>query len=161
MKTVQWSSLKWLGMSVLVIALDQWSKFETAHHLYPGEPKVLLPFFNLFLTHNSGIAFSFFNTPGPLRALMIFGLPLVIVFVLIIWLLRSAPSACLQKVCIALIIGGATGNLIDRFLLGYVIDFFDFHIGAWHFATFNVADSAISIGAILVILRSFCVNRDV
>ncbi|WP_306117328.1 MULTISPECIES: signal peptidase II [unclassified Roseitalea] len=109
----------------------------------------LLPFFALFLTHNPGIAFSMLSGAGPLPLI---GLSLAVsAFVTWLWA-SSPPERRLAHIGFALIIGGAIGNLIDRVLYGYVIDYFLFHTPGWSFAIFNLADAAITIGAGLVIL---------
>lgn len=132
-----------------MVALDQAIKITVERVMDYQERIPLLPFFDLFLTYNPGIAFSMLSDwgPGPLVAL---GLA-VSAFVTWLWA-SSPPERVIAHFGFALIIGGAIGNLIDRFLYGHVIDYFLFHTPGWSFAIFNLADAAITVGAGLVIL---------
>lgn len=140
------------GIVVISVALDQALKFWVEANMeYHGRID-LLPFFALFRTHNEGIAFSLLTGLGPwfLAAIAI----AVVGFVL--WLWRSnPPGRWLSHLGFGLIIGGAIGNLIDRTLLGYVVDMFLFSLETWSFAVFNLADAFISVGAAAVILDEF------
>ncbi|MCI5077911.1 signal peptidase II [Oricola sp.] len=133
----------------LIVAADRVSKLLVERFMDYQETIDLLPFFALYRTHNQGIAFSMLWGLGalPLIAISL----AVIAFVL--WLWRSSPAErVVSHVGFALVIGGAIGNLIDRAMFGYVIDYFLFHTSAWSFAVFNLADSAITVGAGLIIL---------
>lgn len=132
-----------------MVALDQAIKITVERVMDYQERIPLLPFFDLFLTYNPGIAFSMLSDwgPGPLVAL---GLA-VSAFVTWLWA-SSPPERVIAHFGFALIIGGAIGNLIDRFRYGHVIDYFLFHTPGWSFAIFNLADAAITVGAGLVIL---------
>lgn len=143
----------WLWLSVAIIVIDQISKYLLNRHLIFNQPVKLLPFFNLTLRYNAGTAFGFFGRAGGWQVYIFSAISLIVAIIFIIWLFRIPRRDWLMGLAISLIIGGAIGNVIDRIRLSYVIDFFDFHIGSWHFATFNVADSAISIGAVLLIIR--------
>lgn len=110
----------------------------------------LLPFFSLFRTHNTGIAFSMFSTLGA-PALIAMTLGVVALVLYLSW--RTEPHQVAARLGFALIVGGAIGNLIDRVTLGYVIDYFLFHTDAWSFAVFNLADAFITVGAALVVLQ--------
>ncbi len=147
--------LKYLWLSAVVILLDQGSKIIMSSILSLYQTIAVMPHFNLTLAHNYGAAFSFLAGAGGWQRWFFIGLTTVISIVLIIWLKKLNIQAKLEAVSISLILGGAIGNVIDRIYLGYVVDFFDFYYGTWHFATFNIADSAIVLGAGLLILDSF------
>ena len=145
---------RWLWLSVVVIALDQLSKqlVETSFMLYETLPVV--PFFNLTLAYNEGAAFSFLSDQGGWQRWLFSGLALLVTVVLIIWLSRLRSERLLAA-SLSLVIGGAVGNLIDRILFGHVIDFLDVYYGQMHWPAFNVADSAITLGVILMFLDAF------
>lgn len=145
----------WLWLSVLVVLIDQSTKYLVTHHLQYGLLIKVLPFFNFTLNYNPGAAFSFLGTQTGWQVYLFSAISLIVAIILIIWVGRIKRSDRLMAVGVSLIIGGALGNFIDRVRLTYVIDFLDFHIKNWHYATFNVADSAICIGAFLLILRMF------
>ncbi len=132
---------------IALLIFDQLTKIAVDHYLPLQEPVHLLPVLALYRTYNTGVAFSMFDeTPGYL----IVGLRLAIVaFVTWLWL-RTPPSRWMAHLGFALVIAGAFGNLIDRFLYGHVIDFVLFHVGTWSFAVFNLADSFITVGAVLI-----------
>lgn len=144
--------LRWLGLSLIVLVLDQASKLwvDSAFKLY--ESVILLPIFNLTYVRNTGAAFSFLGEAGGWQRWLFMGLALGASVVLIRWLRQLQPGQHWQAAGLSLVLGGAVGNLIDRALYGYVIDFFDFHLGDWHFAAFNVADSAITVGVALLLI---------
>lgn len=147
--------LKWLWISLLVITLDQLTKLTMANWLDLYDSVAVSPFFNLVLTHNSGAAFSFLAGAGGWQRWFFVLLAGVIVTILLVWLKRLNETAKMEAIAISLIIGGALGNVIDRILYGYVIDFIDIYIGSSHWPAFNVADAAICIGAVLLVLDSF------
>lgn len=152
MNTVK-NAWPWLLLSVIVIAIDQLSKLYLNAHLTLGQPVEVLPFFNLTLAYNTGAAFSFLGEQAGWQIWVFASISLVVSIILMVWLLKTPRSEALLACSLSLILGGAVGNSIDRVLYGYVIDFADFHIGSWHFATFNVADSAVCIGAGLLIIH--------
>ena len=141
---------RWLGLSALVIVLDQLSKALIGNHFVYGESFAVLGVFNLVLAHNTGAAFSMLNDAGGWQRWM-FSAIAVVASVWIVWLLRRHQQQKLFCLALALILGGALGNLMDRIAYGYVMDFLDFHWGSYHFPAFNVADSAITCGAALVL----------
>ena len=145
---------RWLGLSALVIVLDQLSKAWISSHFAYGENLAILGVFNLVLAHNTGAAFSMLNDAGGWQRWM-FSAIAVVASVWIVWLLRKHPQQKLFCLALALILGGALGNLMDRIAYGYVVDFLDFHWDSHHFPAFNVADSAITCGAALMLLDSF------
>jgi signal peptidase II len=139
--------VKWLAASVLVIVLDQAAKLWISSHFAYGESYTVTGFFNLVLWHNTGASFGMLDDAGGWQRWLFSGIATVVAG-WIIWLLRKHQQ---QKLfCIALL-----GNLIDRLLYGYVVDFLDFHWNDSHFATFNLADSAINLGAALLLWDSF------
>ncbi len=145
---------RWFALSALVIVLDQLAKYAITSHFLPNETLVITPFFNLVLAHNQGAAFSFLHDAGGWQR-WFFSAIAVIASVWIVWLLRRHKEQKLFSFALAFVMGGALGNLIDRVAYGYVVDFLDFHWDAYHFAAFNLADSAITCGAGLLLLDSF------
>ncbi len=143
------TNFRWLILSVVTIVLDQLSKFwvEARLPLYGSEP--LIPYFNLVHLQNTGAAFSMFRTAPKL---MFIGLATIVSIGILSWLNKHRQGETFTAVGLCLILGGAIGNVIDRVRLGHVTDFVDFYIGNWHFAAFNVADAAISVGAALLIV---------
>lgn len=147
--------LKWLKLSALVIVLDQLSKWLISGWLELYQTVEILPFFNLTLAHNYGAAFSFLASAGGWQRWFFVLLAVLISIALTIWLKRLPSSARMEAASLALILGGAIGNVIDRLIYGYVVDFLDVYYGSYHWPAFNIADSAICIGAVLLILDSF------
>ncbi len=144
---------RWLVVALVVIVLDQLSKAAINSHFVFNESVAVTPFFNLVLAHNTGAAFGFLNDAGGLQR-WLFSIIAVVASVWIVWLLRKHQTQGLFCFALAFILGGALGNLIDRIAYGYVVDFLDFYWGGYHFAAFNLADSAITCGAALLIWDS-------
>jgi signal peptidase II len=145
----------WFGLTIAlaVIALDQASKAWIVGFFAErsGEPvAVLTPFFNFVLTGNRGMSFGLFNNNAAMNTTVFTVLAAAIVIALIIWL-RRVPNP-LMRLAIGMIIGGAIGNVIDRLMRGAVVDFLDFHLGNWHWYAFNIADAAICLGVIALLL---------
>ena len=145
---------QWLWISLLVIILDQATKLLAEAYLNYRQPLPIIPMFNLTLVYNQGAAFSFLSDAGGWQRWFFIGLSLVISVVLVIWIGRLKQHQRLQTVAIAMILGGAIGNLIDRSIYGHVIDFIDVFYDQHHWPAFNIAESAITIGAFLLILDS-------
>ena len=145
---------RWLGLAALIIVLDQLSKLAISTHFVYGEALRVTGFFNLVLAHNTGAAFSFLNDAGGWQR-WLFSVIALVASLWIVRLLRQHGPQTLFCLALALVLGGALGNLIDRVAYGYVVDFLDFYWGSYHFPAFNVADSAISVGAALLLLDSF------
>ena len=145
---------RWLWLSVLIIVLDQASKLWITSHFAYGESLAVLGIFNLVLAHNTGAAFSFLSDAGGMQR-WLFSAIAIVVSAWIVWLLRRHSAQTLFALALSLILGGALGNLIDRIAYGYVVDFLSFHWNEHYFPAFNVADSAITCGAFLMILDSF------
>ena len=145
---------RWFVISALVIVLDQLTKYWISQSLAPGESVPVTPFFNLVLTYNTGAAFSFLSrASGWQRGLFI--LIAVLASLLMIYFIRRYHREKRFSVGLSMILGGALGNLWDRIVLGHVVDFLDFYFQAYHWPAFNVADSAITCGAVLLIWDSF------
>jgi len=146
--------LRWLWVSGLVIVLDQLTKLWASTSLDYGVPVPVMPLFNLTLMHNTGAAFSFLSEGSGWQRWFFALLALVISVVLVVWLTRLKPQQRWLAVALTLVLGGALGNVIDRVYLGYVIDFLDFYYHKWHWPAFNIADSAISVGAVMLVIDS-------
>ena len=153
------SALRWLWIAVLVVILDQASKQWAEAVLLHGQIE-LLPWFNLTLAYNRGAAFSFLAEAGGWQRFFFLGIGLVAVVIIVAWLRKLRADATQNAVGLSLILGGAIGNLIDRALYGHVIDFIDWHYAGWHWPAFNIADSAILIGAVLVVLAGLRGDTD-
>lgn len=151
--------LRWLWLAVAVIVLDLVTKYVASSQLGYAQPVEVLPFFNLTLLHNPGAAFSFLAThPGWQRwffAIVAIGASVG----LTIWLTRIKNDEKLLAIALPLIIGGALGNLYDRLVHGYVVDFLSFHVAGWYYPAFNVADIAITLGAVALIWESIMGER--
>ena len=141
-----------LALAALVIALDQASKLAVLRLLRPYETMPLVPGFNLTLAFNRGASFSFLAEADGWQRWLFSGISTVAAVVIMVLLRRTSPADRLNGYGLALVLGGAIGNLVDRLRLGHVIDFFDVYYRAWHFPAFNIADSAITIGAALLVL---------
>ena len=142
--------LKWLWFSGLVVVLDQITKILISNSFQMYEKLELTPFFNLTLAHNPGAAFSFLASEGGWQRWFFTGIAVVISVVLTVWLHRLPKADKWMGICLALVLGGAIGNLIDRVAYGYVVDFLSFHWDGHYFPAFNVADSAITVGAFMM-----------
>jgi len=144
----------WLWLSVLVIVLDQATKTLAETLLVMHQPIPVLPSFNFMLTYNPGAAFSFLADSGGWQRWFFLGLGGAVSIGLIVWLHRLKPEEKRLALALALILGGAVGNLIDRAWLGQVIDFIQLYYDRWYWPAFNIADSAITLGAVLLVLES-------
>lgn len=146
-----WSPHHWLALALFIALIDQMTKLWASATLEYLQPVEILPFFNLTLLHNPGAAFSFLSSAAGWQRSFFIVLTVLISMVLLIWLYRSARGQAWTSLSLALILSGAFGNLVDRVRLGYVVDFLDFHAFGWHWPAFNVADAAISCGAVLIV----------
>ena len=146
-------------LSAVVLLLDQGSKLLADARLVFHEPVGLLPFFNLRLAYNTGAAFSFLGNAGGWQRWFFAGISVLVISVLVVWMRRLKPEQWQLSAAFALIIGGALGNLIDRLVYGHVIDFIDVYYKTWHWPTFNIADSAITVGAGLLLLDAWVTHR--
>jgi signal peptidase II len=141
---------KWLLLALAIVVVDQITKFVIVQKFVLHETLYITSFFNLVRVHNTGAAFSMFADAGGWQRYFFIGVA-VMASVWVIWLMRQHPQQKLFCFALALILGGAVGNVIDRIWLGSVVDFVQVHYGGWYFPAFNVADSAITVGAILMI----------
>jgi signal peptidase II len=142
---------RWLGVALIILMLDQLTKIAVVGAFQLGETLPITSFFNLVRVHNPGAAFSFLADAGGWQRWFFTGLGVLAAGVMV-YLLRMHAGQTLFCLALSLLLGGAVGNVIDRLLYSYVIDFLDFYYGTWHFPAFNVADSAITVGAGLLIL---------
>lgn len=147
--------LKWLWLSVVIIVSDQISKYWASASLNLHEPVNVLPFFNFTLMHNQGAAFSFLSQAGGWQRWFFTIIALVVTAVIVHWIRRLSPSETWMAVALSLIAGGALGNVWDRIQFGYVVDFIDVYYNTWHWPAFNIADSAITVGAVMLIMEGF------
>jgi signal peptidase II len=147
--------LRWLWVALIIVVLDFVSKQWISGHFVLGERLAVLPFFNLTLAHNTGAAFSFLHDAGGWQRWAFTGLAVVVSVALAVWLSRLDASQKLLAIALTLVMAGAVGNMIDRMMLGYVVDFVQIYWNDWYFPAFNVADSAISVGAVFLIVDAF------
>jgi len=154
-KSICSTGLRWLWLALAVLVIDLGSKQWVMTHFALGESLPLIPFFNMTYAHNPGAAFSFLADKGGWQRWFFAVIAVVIALVLVVMMYRTPAKQRLVNASYALIVGGALGNLFDRLVHGVVIDFIDFYVGDWHYPIFNLADTAICIGAVLVVLEGF------
>ncbi len=140
------------GLALFVVAADQLSKAWASAALSLHEPVEVLPVLSLTLMHNEGAAFSLLSDAGGWQRWFLTALAVVLGVVIAVWIHRLPATARLQSAALGLVLGGAVGNLVDRLRLGHVVDFIDCHYRGWHWPAFNIADAAITLGAILLIM---------
>lgn len=143
--------LQWLGLAFIIMLVDQFTKVLILGYYHLGDSTYVSSFFNVVRVHNSGAAFSFLADASGWQR-WFFTVVGFVAAAVIIYMLKSHPGQKLFSFAMACILGGAIGNVIDRLAHGYVVDFLDFHWRSMHFPAFNVADSAITVGAICLIL---------
>lgn len=146
---------KWLGVSVLVIVFDQLTKYLAEANLDYASPLAIMPSFNLTLLYNKGAAFSFLSDAGGWQRWFFVTVSLVASVALVFWLRKLHREQWLLALSLSLILGGAVGNLVDRLLFGHVIDFIQVYYQSFYWPAFNIADSAITVGAVLLIWDGF------
>lgn len=146
-------------LAVCMIALDQGSKYLASTHLEYARPHPVFSWFNLTLHHNEGAAFSFLSTAGGWQRWFFAVLAVAVSAGLVWWIRELRRGQTMIALGLALVLGGALGNLVDRLLLGYVVDFISVHYQGWYFPTFNIADSSISVGAALIVLDAIIGDR--
>ncbi|MDF2178229.1 signal peptidase II [Aliiglaciecola sp. CAU 1673] len=155
LNAVKNSGLRWLWLAALVLVLDQVTKLWVidAMHLYQSVQ--IMPSFNLTYVRNYGAAFSFLSDSGGWQRWFFTAIAIGVSGLILYWLKQTKAEQVLLPSAFCLILGGALGNLYDRLAYGYVIDFLDVYYGTWHWPAFNIADSAICVGAALLIIDSF------
>ncbi len=153
-------NLRWLALSLLVLVLDLWTKSLASSELVYARPVEILPMLNFTLLHNTGAAFSFLSDAGGWQRWFFTAVSAIVSVVLVVWLGRLQPREKWLALSLALILGGAVGNLYDRVTLGYVVDFISVHYNNWYFPAFNIADSAITAGAAVMLLDMFFGEHD-
>lgn len=151
---------RWYLLALVVILLDQYTKNLASSGLEYARPVEIFPWFSLTLQHNTGAAFSFLSDAGGWQRWFFTGIAAVISIALMVWLVVAERGNWMLALSLALILGGAIGNLWDRLALGYVVDFISVHWRDWYFPAFNIADSAITVGAACMLLDSFVSSRD-
>lgn len=144
----------WLGLALMILLADQFTKILVIGSFALGDSSPVTSFFNLVRVHNTGAAFSFLAQAGGWQRWFFTALGSVAAL-LMVWLLKKHAGQKLFGLAIACVLGGAVGNVLDRVLYGYVVDFLDFHYAGIHFPAFNLADSAICLGAACLILDEF------
>lgn len=148
-------ALAWLWCSFAVVVLDQATKIAAEKWLDPASSIELVPMLDLVLVYNTGAAFSILSTAGGWQRWLFIGLAVAICGFIVHWLRDLPRGARWTPLALSLILGGAAGNVIDRVRIGAVVDFIDFHVAGWHWPAFNVADSAICVGAALLVTGAF------
>ncbi len=141
----------WLAWAIVILIADQVTKTLILQHYRLGDSTFITSFFNIVRAHNTGAAFSFLSDAGGWQRWLFTGIG-VVATIFILWQLRAHPNQKLFCFSLSSILGGAVGNVVDRLMHGYVVDFLDFHANGWHFPAFNLADSAITVGAACLIL---------
>ena len=150
----------WLLLSLAVILVDQASKWFVAAHMTPFQTVYVLPVFNIALLHNTGAAFSMLAGASGWQRWVFMALAVVVASLIAVWLARMPRGGARWiAAALALVAGGAVGNVIDRLAYGYVVDFLQFHWQGWYFPAFNAADSAITVGAAIFLLEGL-LRRD-
>ena len=158
--TSRFGAWAWLWLTLAVVVLDQWTKWLITSNFVEFQSVTLSPVFDLVRLHNEGAAFSFLSNASGWQRWLFTALGIGVSAGLLVWLKRlPARGQHLLAAALALIMGGALGNVIDRILLGHVIDFIHVHYQQWYFPAFNVADSSITVGAGLLILDSVLSGR--
>lgn len=155
MKSLSQTALSTAWFAIILVVVDQLTKYWVNQALVLGEPVAIMPYLNFTLVYNYGAAFSFLADMGGWQRWFFSGLAIAVGGGLLVWLAKLPKLWSAEVVGINLILSGAIGNLIDRIAAGRVTDFIDFYIGNWHYATFNIADIAITLGAGLLLLSEF------
>jgi len=154
------SKAPYLLISLVVILVDQGSKYWAQNALLLYEPVKLLDILNLTLARNTGAAFSFLDSASGWQGLFFMCVNTTISFFVLVWLVRLKEEGWIKPLALSLVLGGAIGNLIDRARLGYVVDFLDFHWKHYHWPIFNAADSAVCIGMVLLMIDILFFEKD-
>lgn len=159
LNTLRSTGLRFLWLTAIVFVLDQWTKVSVVNQIELYQSIEITGFFNLTYVRNYGAAFSFLADSGGWQRWFFTIIALVVSVVIIRWLSQTQKAQLMLPIAFSLILGGALGNVYDRLVLGYVVDFLSFYYQDWYFPAFNIADSAISLGAFLLIIDMFK-NKD-
>jgi signal peptidase II len=154
------NSLMWLFLSLIILILDQITKTWVSTHLSFNQPVNILPYFDLRLLHNTGAAWSILADQGGWQRWFLSGLAIIVSIVIMVWLTRLDSKQRWLACGLALILGGALGNVMDRIIYGYVVDFIDIYYQAWHWPAFNIADIGISIGAVMLLIDAIIFKQE-
>lgn len=154
MNTAEASLYRWLTLALAIAVVDQLSKYGATALLEYAHPVPVLPGFNFTLLHNTGAAFSLLHDQSGWQRWFFSAVAFVVAIAVVVWMSRLGPKERWLSIALSLILGGAAGNLIDRLVLGYVVDFIQLYYGRWSWPAFNIADSAISVGAVMMIVHS-------
>lgn len=146
--------LKWIWLAIVVVVFDQLTKYIASTSLEMHQPLAVMPMFNWTLMHNPGAAFSFLANEDGWQRWFFATIAVVVSVVIFLWIKKLEQHQKWQAISLALILGGAVGNVIDRIWLGYVVDFIQIYYQQWYWPAFNIADSAISIGVVMIIVDS-------
>lgn len=146
---------RWYTLAVIIFILDQSSKWLVGYAFSYGEIMAVMPHFNLTLVYNTGAAFSFLSNESGWQRWLLSGVSAVVSVGLVYWLYHLPKKQVLLPAALSLVLGGAVGNLMDRLLFGYVVDFIDWYYRDYHWPAFNLADAAICLGAILLLIDAF------
>lgn len=157
LSAIRWGELpwQWYGLALLILVLDQLTKQWAVTGLIENAPAEVTSFFNLTLRYNYGAAFSFLHDAGGWQRWFFSVIAAGVSVLIVVWLARLKREQWLEALALAYILGGAVGNLYDRITLGYVVDFIEVHYQQYYWPAFNLADSAITVGAVLLILDMF------
>ncbi len=147
--------LIWTWIVVLVVGLDQYTKYLTETYLEFQQPVKIFSFLNWFFTYNPGASWGFLRDAGPWKHWFFLSITAFIVILLLVWIYKLKSNEKTEAIAYSLIIGGAIGNVIDRLRIEKVVDFIQFHYQDWYFPTFNIADSAITIGVMLLFIKIY------
>lgn len=154
------TALVWIWISIVVILLDQYSKYWISTNFQIHDSFDLMPYLRVFVDHNKGAAFSMLAQSPDLAFYLFSSFSALVVMGLLFWLFTLQSSSRWVAISIAFILGGAVGNLIDRVRFGYVIDFIDVYVNQWHWPIFNIADSAVCVGALMLVIDIIWLSRE-
>ena len=146
------TGLAWLWVTIIVLAIDRITKYLALEYLPPYSPVPIFPHFNLTLAYNTGAAFSFLGKASGWQIWFFGAIALIVSIGILCWLYKLSSKNRWLSIALTLVVGGALGNLLDRFLYAHVIDFLEFYAGNWYWPAFNIADSAICVGAFMLLI---------
>ena len=151
---------KWLTLSAVIVILDQITKFYAVQFLIPHEPRYIYSGLNFTLMYNTGAAFSFLSDAGGWQRWFFIGISSLVSIIIVVWIYNALRKSRCLLFALSFILAGALGNLWDRLILGYVVDFIEVHYQDLYWPAFNIADSSITIGAILLIIDTLLIDQE-